>query len=128
MTVFQISKTKSSAPSVQDAFTFESQPSIHNMLLLDSVVITEQTFTIANGPSITLDHMAVEARLNMDQQFRNHIESIFKKRLPSTVQIQLLFVPTNVNIDSFFLCCHYAFVFRLLLNDSNCNHQKKPSI
>jgi len=99
MTVFQISKTKSIAPSIQDAFTFESQPSIHNMLLLDSVVITEQTFTIANGPSITLDHMAVEARLNMDQQFHNHIERIFKKRLPSTVQIQLLFVPANVNID-----------------------------
>ena len=100
--VFQISKTKSLTPSIQDASTFKLQSSVNNILYHESFIVTEQIFTIANGPSITLGHVVVEARLNLDQQTGDHIRRILKS-LPSTIQIQLLFVPINVNKKSLLL-------------------------
>ncbi|CAF1595404.1 unnamed protein product [Rotaria magnacalcarata] len=96
--VFQMSKTKSNTSSILNPFTFKPHRSIHNMLLLDSFVFTEQTFAITNGPSITLGHIAIEAHLNIDQQLRNYFQRILKT-LPSTVQIQLLFVPTKILLN-----------------------------
>ncbi|CAF3416437.1 unnamed protein product [Rotaria socialis] len=96
--VFQMSKTKSIMSSVLNPFTFKPHRSIHNMLLLDSFVFTEQTFAITNGPSITLGHITIEAHLNIDQQLRNYFQRILKT-LPSTVQIQLLFVPTKILLN-----------------------------
>ncbi|CAF1395759.1 unnamed protein product [Rotaria sp. Silwood1] len=69
--------------------------SISNMLLLNSFVSTAQTFSIANGPSMTLIHIDVIAKLNIDEEFHNQIKRILKKSLPSNVRIQLLYVPTN---------------------------------
>ncbi|CAF4020170.1 unnamed protein product [Rotaria sordida] len=60
--------------------------------------VTEQIFTIVDGPSMTLGRVDVEARLNIDQQFHNHVRRILNKSLPSIVQIQLLFVPIDVII------------------------------
>ncbi|CAF4780983.1 unnamed protein product, partial [Rotaria magnacalcarata] len=71
-----MSKTKSNTSSILNPFTFKPHRSIHNMLLLDSFVFTEQTFAITNGPSITLGHIAIEAHLNIDQQLRNYFQRI----------------------------------------------------
>ncbi|CAF3521260.1 unnamed protein product [Adineta steineri] len=94
LTVFHISKKKYENPSIQNTFTFEPQPSINHMLHINSFVVTEQIITIDNTASIVLGHITVEASVNVDQQFHNYIERILK-RFPSTVKIQLLFVPIN---------------------------------
>jgi hypothetical protein len=66
------------------------------MLSLHSFVQTEQIFSIEHGPSITLNHVSVEATLIIDETFHNHIRRILKKSLPPSVQIQLLYAPNNV--------------------------------
>ncbi|CAF4050058.1 unnamed protein product [Rotaria sp. Silwood2] len=70
---------------------FEKQPSISNMLSLNSFVQTEQTFTITGGSSLTLNHVTVDAGVTIDKEFHNHIQRIMKKSLPSNIQIQLLY-------------------------------------
>ncbi|CAF4189080.1 unnamed protein product [Adineta steineri] len=94
LTVFHISKKKYDNPSIQNTFTFEPQSSINHMLHINSFLITEQIITIDNTASIVLGHITVEASVNVDQQFHHHIKRTMK-RFPSTVKIQLLFVPIN---------------------------------
>ncbi|CAF1016651.1 unnamed protein product [Adineta steineri] len=94
LTVFHISKNKYDNPSIHNTFTFKPQSSINHMLHIDSFVVTEQVITIDNTASIVLGHITVEASVNVDQQFHNYIERILK-RLPSSIKIQLLFVPFN---------------------------------
>ncbi|CAF2972551.1 unnamed protein product [Rotaria sp. Silwood2] len=99
VTVFKISKTQSIVPSIQGMLAFKPQSSMNNILSLDSLVHTKQTFTIRNGPSITLGHVTLEAQLTVNKQLYNTIQEILKKPLPSIVHIQILFVPTNVIIE-----------------------------
>ena len=127
LTVFQVDKRQMAIPPSENTWVFRPQPSIQNMLLLNTFSVTKQILTIANGPSITLGHVAVEARLNIDQQFHDHVRRILNKSLPSIVQIELLFMPIDVNIKSTFLFSLFSH-FRLLLINNNCNHQQATMI
>ena len=96
-------------PLIPGTLKFTKQPSMSKMLNLESLVQSEQTFTIANGLSITLNHITVDARVTIDEEFHNHIRRIMKKSLPTTVQIQLLFAPNSVNICEFLLYVYFCF-------------------
>ncbi|CAF4900784.1 unnamed protein product, partial [Rotaria sp. Silwood1] len=96
LTVFQVNKKKKQIVSLTKETSTFNIKSISNMLLLNSFVQTEQTFSIANGPSITLMHIDVNAKLNIDEEFHNQIRRILKKSLPSNVRIQLLYAPSDV--------------------------------
>ena len=93
--IFKVTKSKKTLPSSKPSSQFKKN-SIHNMLRLDSLVQTEQIFAIEHGPSITLNHVSVEANLIVDENFHQHIRRILKKSLPPSVQIQLLYTPNNV--------------------------------
>jgi hypothetical protein len=93
--IFKVTKTKKSIPSTKSNSQFKKN-SIHNMLRLDSLIQTEQTFSIEHGPSITLNHISVDATLIIDETYHNHIRRILKKSLPPNVQIQLLYAPNQV--------------------------------
>ncbi len=58
---------------------------------------TEQRYSIVNGPSITLQHITVEAVLDINDTFRKEIRRILKKDFPPSVQIQLLLAPNSVS-------------------------------
>jgi len=87
------------------------------MLHFDSFIQTEQIFSIDHGPSITLNHISVDATLIIDENYHNHIRRILKKSLPPNIQIQLLYAPNHVQNKfsiffskkkkfPFFLDCH----------------------
>ena len=50
------------------------------MLSLNSFVQTEQTFTITDGSSLTLNHVTVDAGVTIDNEFHSNIQRIMKKR------------------------------------------------
>ncbi|CAF1417698.1 unnamed protein product [Adineta steineri] len=93
--IFKVTKTKKKIPSTKSNLQFKKN-SIHNMLRLDTFIQTEQTFSIDHGPSITLNHISVDATLIIDDNYHNHIRRILKKSLPPCVQIQLLYAPNNI--------------------------------
>jgi len=93
--IFKVTKTKKSIPSTKSNSQFKKN-SIHNMLRLDSLIQTEQTFSIEHVLSITLNHISVDATLIIDETYHNHIRRILKKSLPPNVQIQLLYAPNQV--------------------------------
>lgn len=91
--MFKVTKTKRAIASNAQF----KRNSIHNMLRLDSLTQTEQTFSIDHGPSITLNHVSVDATLIIDETYHDHIRRILKKSLPPNIQIQLLYTPNQVN-------------------------------
>ncbi|CAM4809029.1 unnamed protein product [Rotaria magnacalcarata] len=93
--IFKVTKTRKPIPSTKSNSQFKKN-SIHNMLRLDSFSQTEQSFSIEHGPSISLNHVSVDATLIIDETYHNHIRRILKKSLPPNVQIQLLYTPHNV--------------------------------
>ena len=101
-------------PLIPGKSPFAKQPSMSNMLSLESFVQSEQTFTIANGLSMTLNHITVDARVTIDEEFHNHIRGIMKKSLPPNIQIQLLFAPNNVNICIFLRYVYYFLALSFL--------------
>ncbi len=72
------------------------------MFHFNSSVHAEQTFTIANGPSITLNHIDLEAIVNIDQKLHDNIRQALQKNLPSTIHIQLLFPNIDVSFSQTF--------------------------
>jgi len=110
--VFQIHKTTAIMTSIPGILSFKKQSSINNMLLLNSLVQTEQTFTIDNSSTITLNHITVNAQVTVDEEFHNHIRRIMKKSLPPSIQIQFLFASKSVNMFNFSTYkLHYLFLF-----------------
>ncbi|CAF1416514.1 unnamed protein product, partial [Didymodactylos carnosus] len=97
--VFEVKKTKTRLPSIKGMSPFKKQGSITNMLSLNSFVQTEQTFTINNGSSLTLNHVTVDAVVTIDENFHDRMRRILKKSLPSNVPIQLLYAPNNLIAD-----------------------------
>ncbi|CAF4953990.1 unnamed protein product, partial [Rotaria sp. Silwood1] len=93
--IFKVTKTRKSISSIKSNVQFKKN-SIHNMLHFDSLIQTEQIFSIDHGPSIILNHISVDATLIIDENYHNHIRRILKKSLPSNVQIQLLYTPNNI--------------------------------
>ena len=90
--VFQVMKTRKSLPSPRMHTNHEL-----NFLRFKSFVQTEQTFRIIDGPMLTLNHLDVEAAVMIDEDFHRQIESVLKKRLPSTIHLEFLFPSTNVS-------------------------------
>ena len=93
--VFKVTKTKKSISSTKSNLKFKKN-SIHNMLRFESLIQTEQIFSIDHGPSITLNHVSVDGTLIIDETYHDHIRRILKKSLPSNIQIQLLYTPNHV--------------------------------
>lgn len=96
-TTFHVNKKKKTMNSSTNRLLAFNLRSISNMLHLNSFVQSEQIYSIDNGPSITLIHVDVHAKLNIDDEFHNQIKYLIKKSLPPTIRIQLLYVPNNVN-------------------------------
>ena len=95
-TVFQVNKRKKPIISLsKEESTFEID-SVSSMLHLVSFVQTEQSFSIANGPSINLIHINVTAKVNIDEEYHNQIRRILKKSFPPTIRIQILYTPNEV--------------------------------
>ncbi|CAF2700718.1 unnamed protein product [Rotaria sp. Silwood2] len=95
-TIFQVSKTMKIVPSIRSTLPFKNTPSMSNMLIFNSFIQTEQTFSIANASSLTLNHVSVNAQVTIGEEFHYQIQRIMKKSLPSNVRIQLLFAPDNL--------------------------------
>ncbi|CAF1632161.1 unnamed protein product, partial [Rotaria sordida] len=93
--IFKVTKTRKSISSTKSNLELKKN-SIHNMLHLNSLIQTEQIFSIEHGPSITLNHISVDAKLIIDENYHSHIRCILKKNLPPNVQIQLLYTPNNI--------------------------------
>ena len=94
--VFQVTKTRTTLPSRPLLLPTRGKNTStdHSLLSFKSLVKTEQTFRIMNGPSITLNHIDVEAEVVIDEGFHKHIQGVLKKSLPSITHIEFLF-PSN---------------------------------
>ncbi|UJR29713.1 hypothetical protein I4U23_017262 [Adineta vaga] len=88
-TIELITKNKLSA-NIQRLNASDDFQFIH----FDSLKQTEQTFTILNQSSITLNHIDVIANIHLDKQFQKQMENVLKKSLPNQIHIQFLF-PSN---------------------------------
>ena len=107
MNIFQVRKTKSIVPLLKRSIHFK-QTSINHIFQLRSFVHSEQTISIANGPSVTLSHVTVEAKVTIDEDLHQMIQHTIKKRLPSNVSIQILYAPDTVS-DLFFIRINFNF-------------------
>ena len=67
------------------------------MFELGSFVHSRQTFSITNGSLLTLDHLSVQAKVTVNDDFHQKIEHSLKKRLPPSVSIQLLYTSDGVS-------------------------------
>lgn len=96
MVVFKVNKNIKPVPSTKATLASKrlNANMDHNVFHFNSLIQTEQTFHIDQGPSITLHHVDVEASLTIDKEFHEQIRRVLKKSLPSTVHIQFLF-PSN---------------------------------
>ncbi|CAF2099972.1 unnamed protein product [Rotaria magnacalcarata] len=95
-TVFQIKKTKVLIPPAQGKAQFKKQSSVHSILNLNRFEESEQTFSITNGPSLTLRHVAVDAAVTINEKLHSQIQRTMKKRLPSNIQIQILYASNDL--------------------------------
>ncbi len=95
--VFQVKKSRKHGISLTREESTFNIDSASNMFSLDSFTQTEQIFSIINGLSITLIHVNVEATVNIDQDFRQHMKRILKKDFPPIIRIQLLYIPNEVS-------------------------------
>ena len=95
--VFRVNKRKKPVISLTRESSAFQINSLSNLLVLDSYLQTEQTFSIEAGPSITLMHIDVRATVNIDDDFREQIKRILKKDFPPVIRIQLLYVPDHVS-------------------------------
>ncbi|CAF4854390.1 unnamed protein product [Rotaria sp. Silwood1] len=96
--VFQVNKTKTPLLSTKLSLAAKrlNSNNVHNLLRFNSFTQTEQKFSIENGPSITLNHIDVQAELTIDKDFHKQIRNVLKKSLPSIVHIQFLFPSNNI--------------------------------
>jgi hypothetical protein len=97
--VFQVNKTTKLVPSARAALASKrlNSNNEHHLLRFNSFVQTEQIFHIAHGPSITLNHVDVEASVMIDKDFHEQIRGVLKKSLPPVVHMQFLFPSSNVS-------------------------------
>jgi hypothetical protein len=102
-TIFGISKTKKPISMPKDNLKFDINRSSRNMLRFNSFAHNKQTFTITNGPSLTLNHICVKASVSINNAFQEHVRQILKKKLPSTIFIELLFASNSVSHFFFLL-------------------------
>ncbi|CAF1073633.1 unnamed protein product [Rotaria sordida] len=99
--VFQANKTRKTLSSTKLSTGAKkiNSNNEHNLLRLKSLVQTEETFSIVNNSSITLNHIDVEAEVIIDKGFHKQIQDVLKKSLPSTIHIEFLFPSNNIFED-----------------------------
>lgn len=107
---FTVNKTRKLLPINSSAPAFKMCSSINKMLLLKSLNHTEQCFRTTEG-SLTLNHVSVDTEVTVDDEYQEQIHRIMKKRLPSKIQIQLLYAPAQV-------IAHFMTSFLFLLDVS----------
>ncbi|CAF1463258.1 unnamed protein product [Adineta ricciae] len=98
LVVFQVNKTAKISQSTKLSSVTKrmNTNNENNLLRFKSFVQTEQTFTIQHGPSITLNHIDVEAQVIGEKEFHQQIERVLKKSLPKTIHIEFLFPSNNI--------------------------------
>lgn len=101
--VFHVTKTRKSSP-MNVAGLETNAVGEHHFLRFQSCVQTEQTFHIINGPSMTLNHLDVEATVVIDEELHRHIENVLKKSLPSLIHLEFLFPSIDVSCSHTFKC------------------------
>lgn len=104
--VFHVTKTRKSSPTTPLNLTEikTNAEDEHPLLCFQSSVQTEQTFHIINGPSMTLNHLDVEATVVIDDELNRHIENVLKKRLPSLIHLEFLYPSIDVSSFHTFRC------------------------
>ena len=97
--VFHVNKTSRPIDSTRETLTVTrlNSENEHHLFHFHSFVQSEQTFSIVDGPSITLNHVDVETSVRIDKDFHEQIQRVLKKSLPSTVRIQFLLPPNDVS-------------------------------
>jgi hypothetical protein len=122
--VFQVNKTKKPVSSTKLSLPSKRNNSNneHNLLRLRTFVQTEQTFSILNGPSISLNHVDVQADVVIEKAFHKQIEGVLKKSLPSTIHIECLFPSNTVCFISFRYIFRRSFIFSRYSTMSNGKH------
>lgn len=103
--VFQVNKIKKPLSSTKLSLATKriNASNAYNLLRFVSFIQTEQTFSIHNGPSITLNHIDVQAELVIDKEFHEQIRNVLKKSLPSIIHIQFLFPSNQVCLSVFLI-------------------------
>ncbi|UJR34613.1 hypothetical protein I4U23_027390 [Adineta vaga] len=94
--VFEIRKTKTRQILPMTIVDFDVKKSLNHLFRFDSIVQNEQTFTITDGPSITLNHISIKASVIINKEFHQQIRHILKKDLLNTIHIELLYTPNSV--------------------------------
>ncbi|CAF3497440.1 unnamed protein product [Adineta steineri] len=114
--IFKVNKTSKEIPSTKLSLASKRMNSNgeHNLLHFNSFLQTEQRFTIENGPSITLNHIDVQANVIIDKDFHKQIQKVLKKDLPSTIHIQFLFPSNNIFEEE---------QWKTLTDDNNLNNK-----
>lgn len=104
--VFRVTKTKQRLPTKELFLTELTKHSNdqHHLLHFKSLIQAEQTFCITNGPSISLNHIDVEAEVVIEKDFHQRIQSVLKKSLPSLIHIEFLYPANTV---CFLLSLHF---------------------
>ena len=102
--VFHVTKTRKSSPStpLNLAEIKTNADNEYQLLCFQSSVHTEQTFHIISGPSMTLNHLDIEATVVIDEELNRHIENVLKKRLPSLIHLEFLYPSINVSCSHTF--------------------------
>lgn len=96
ISLFQVEKTRAVLPVFKKLIQFK-ETSKNQILQLNSFIHSEQTIDIANGPSITLGHVSVAAKVVITEDLHERIKATIKKRLPSNITIQILYAPEKVS-------------------------------
>ena len=124
--VFQVTKTRKPSTSMPLSLPTggKNTNAEHSLLSFKSLVQTEQTFSIVDGPSITLNHIDVEAEVVVDEDFHKHIQGVLKKSLPLITHIEFLFPSNTVGVLSFSSISISSLFFPRYSKKSNGEHYR----
>ncbi|CAF2065382.1 unnamed protein product [Rotaria magnacalcarata] len=125
-TIFEVTKTIQTAPLSETISKFELE-SVNSMFILNSFEHIKQEIKISNGLSVVLRHIAVQAKVTINETLHGKIQEILKKSLPSSVPIQLLLAPSSIitKLKEFRLTSnHTNFDFKTLNNLSPLKFEK----
>ncbi|CAF4927120.1 unnamed protein product, partial [Rotaria sp. Silwood1] len=100
--VFQVNKTKQNlSTKLSIAANKFILNKTYNFLRFNSLTQTEQKFSIHNGPSITFNHIDIQAELIIDKNFHKQIQNVLKKKLiPLKFHNQEIFPSGQIFIGS----------------------------
>ena len=71
----------------------------HSFFRLDEVKENEEIFQFNQNTSLQFHHFTIQTSIHIDEQFHQKIQSILKKDLPTTIQIEYLLSSSSSNTD-----------------------------